>query len=90
MNNFNQKHTRVILSYYWKLRSFPDYFQQLEMESLGKPANTSSQYKNTGQVIFGGYGPKAEHSYFQFYIKELMKYVQILLLVIKIKMILNI
>ena len=65
MNNFNQKHTRVILSYYWKLRSFPDYAQQLEMESLGKPANASSGYKNTGQVIFGGYGPKAEHSYLQ-------------------------
>ena len=65
MNNFNKKHTRVILSYYWKLRSFPDYAQQLEMESLGKPANPSSQYKNTGQVVFGGYGPKAEHSYLQ-------------------------
>ena len=65
MNNFNHKHTRVILSYYWKLRSFPAYAQQLEMESLGKPANTSSKYKNTGQVIFGGYGPKAEHSYLQ-------------------------
>ena len=35
------------------------------MESLGKPASTSSKYKNTGQVIFGGYGPKAEHSYIQ-------------------------
>ena len=65
MNNFNQKHIRVILSYYWKLRSFPAYAQQLEMESLGKPANTSSKYKKTGQVIFGGYGPKAEHSYQQ-------------------------
>ena len=65
MNNFNQKHTRVILSYYWKLRSFPAYVQQLEMESLGKPANISSKYKKTGQVIFGGYGPKAEHSYLQ-------------------------
>ena len=65
MNNFNHKHTRVILSYYWKLRSFPAYAQQLEMESLGKPASTSSKYKNTGQVIFGGYGPKAEHSYIQ-------------------------
>jgi len=65
MNNFNQKHTRVILSYYWKLRSFPNYVQQLEMESLGKPTNDSSEYKNTGQIIFGGYGPKAEHSYLQ-------------------------
>ena len=65
MNNFNGKHTRVILSYIWNLRSLPDYFQQLEMESLGKPNNPSSRFKKTGQIIFGGYGPKAEHSYLQ-------------------------
>ena len=65
MNNFNGKHTRVILSYIWNLRSLPDYFQQLEMESLGKPNNLSSRFKKTGQIIFGGYGPKAEHSYLQ-------------------------
>ena len=65
MNNFNGKHTRVILSYIWNLRSLPDYFQQLEMESLGKPNNSSSRFKKTGQIIFGGYGPKAEHSYLQ-------------------------
>ena len=65
MNNFNGKHTRVILSYIWNLRSLPDYFQQLEMESLGKPSNSSSEFKKTGQIIFGGYGPKAEHSYLQ-------------------------
>ena len=65
MNNFNGKHTRVILSYIWNLRSLPDYIQQLEMESLGKPHNTSSEFKKTGQIIFGGYGPKAEHSYLQ-------------------------
>ena len=65
MNNYNEKHTRVILSYIWNLRSLPDYFQQLEMESLGKPNNPSSEFKKTGQIIFGGYGPKAEHSYLQ-------------------------
>ena len=65
MNNFNGKHTRVILSYIWNLRSLPEYFQQLEMESLGKPNNSSSRFKKTGQIIFGGYGPKAEHSYLQ-------------------------
>lgn len=65
MNNFNNKHIRVVLSYIWNLRSFPDYVQQLEMESLGKPPNKSSEFKKTGQVIFGGYGPIAEHSYFQ-------------------------
>ena len=65
MHNFNRKHTRIILSYIWNLRSLPDYFQQLEMESLGKPTNPSSEFKKTGQIIFGGYGPKAEHSYLQ-------------------------
>ncbi len=65
MNNFNGKHIRLILSYIWNLRSFPNYAQQLEMESLGKPANTSSEFSKTGQVIFGGYGPIAEHSYLQ-------------------------
>ena len=65
LNNFQAKHARAILSYSWKLRSFPDYAQQLEMESLGKPANKNSKFKNTGQIIFGGYGPMAQHSYFQ-------------------------
>tara|TARA_Y100000768_G_scaffold313553_1_gene248319 strand:- start:115 stop:1434 length:1320 start_codon:yes stop_codon:yes gene_type:complete len=64
-NNLKNKNTRVILSYIWLFRSLPDYFQQLEMESLGKPPNIKSDYHNTGQIIFGGYGPKAQHSYFQ-------------------------
>ena len=65
LNNFKGKNSRAILSYSWKLRSFSDYAQQLEMESLGKQANKNSDYKSTGQIIFGGYGPTAQHSYFQ-------------------------
>ncbi len=65
LNNYKNKTSRVVLSYIWKLRSFPDYVQQLEMESLGKPVSLSSKYKKTGQIIFGGYGPTAQHSYFQ-------------------------
>ncbi len=64
-NNSKGKNTRAVLSYIWNLRSFPDYVQQLEMESLGKPADPTSQFKHTGQIIFGGYGPTAQHSYFQ-------------------------
>ena len=64
-NNFAGKNTRAVLSYSWKLRSFANYAQQLEMESLGKHPNQNSEYKNTGQIIFGGYGPTAQHSYFQ-------------------------
>ena len=64
-HNVKEKNTRVILSYDWKLRSLPNYFQQLEMESLGKRPNKNSEFKKTGQIIFGGYGPTAQHSYFQ-------------------------
>tara|TARA_A100001011_G_scaffold142546_1_gene150521 strand:+ start:19 stop:1398 length:1380 start_codon:yes stop_codon:yes gene_type:complete len=64
-SNFKNKKNRVILSYNWKLRSLANYIQQLEMESLGKPANPRSVFKETGQSIFGGFGSTAQHSYFQ-------------------------
>ena len=63
--NNNGKNVRAVLSYIWNLRSLPTYFQQLEMESLGKQASPKSRFKHTGQIIFGGYGPTAQHSYFQ-------------------------
>ena len=65
LNNIKDINTRAILSYEWNLRSLPDYFQQLEMESLGKQTYTNSEFKKTGQIIFGGFGPTAQHSYFQ-------------------------
>ena len=65
LHNFKNKTCRAVLSYSWKLRSFPDYVQQLEMESLGKAASKETEFKKTGQIIFGGYGPTAQHSYFQ-------------------------
>jgi glucose-6-phosphate isomerase len=64
-HNFMNKKNRVILSYNWKLRSIANYLQQLEMESLGKPNNPESIFSYTGQTIYGGFGPKAQHSYFQ-------------------------
>ena len=63
--NFCNKKNRVVLTYNWQLRSFTNYIQQLEMESLGKPSNTSSIFHETGQTIFGGFGSTAQHSYFQ-------------------------
>ena len=65
LNNSKNKSSRAVLSYSWKLRSFADYVQQLEMESLGKQPNKDSDFQKTGQIIFGGYGPTAQHSYFQ-------------------------
>ena len=64
-HNFMNKKNRVILSYNWKLRSIANYLQQLEMESLGKPNNSESIFEYTGQTIYGGFGPIAQHSYFQ-------------------------
>jgi glucose-6-phosphate isomerase len=64
-SNFCNKKNRVVLSYNWKLRSFANYIQQLEMESLGKPSNKESIFHETGQTIFGGFGSTAQHSYFQ-------------------------
>ncbi len=64
-HNSKNKNCRVILSYIWRLRSFSNYVQQLEMESLGKQPSKNSEFKKTGQIIFGGYGPTAQHSYFQ-------------------------
>ncbi len=65
LNNSKNKTARAVLSYSWKLRSFANYVQQLEMESLGKQPKKDSAFKRTGQIIFGGYGPTAQHSYFQ-------------------------
>ena len=64
-SNFNQRETRVLLTYSWKMRFFKDYAQQLEMESLGKQPNQNSIFQKTGQIVFGGFGSTAQHSYFQ-------------------------
>ena len=64
-SNFCNKKNRVVLTYNWKLRSFANYIQQLEMESLGKPSNAESIFHETGQTIFGGFGSTAQDSYFQ-------------------------
>ena len=64
-HTFLNKSNRVVLSYNWPLRSLATYLQQLEMESLGKPANANSIFKKTGQTIYGGFGSTAQHSYFQ-------------------------
>ena len=64
-HNYKNRNSRAVLSYIWNLRSFANYTQQLEMESLGKQPSKNSEFKKTGQIIFGGYGPTAQHSYFQ-------------------------
>ena len=64
-SNFMHRETRVLLTYSWKMRFFNDYAQQLEMESIGKQPNKNSLFQKTGQIVFGGFGSTAQHSYFQ-------------------------
>mgnify|MGYP003317169572 FL=1 len=64
-SNYLGKNIKVILPYSWKLRSISNYLQQLEMESLGKRSHPDSIFTSTSQTIYGGFGPSAQHSYFQ-------------------------
>jgi len=58
----------LILNYDYKLRNFYTYAQQLEMESLGKSVDRDTDEIlnfNTGSIVWGGYGPRSQHSFFQ-------------------------
>ena len=46
------KNSRVVLSYNWRLRSFADYVQQLEMESLGKIPFKESEFQKNWTSYF--------------------------------------
>ena len=67
-NNLLNFDTTLILNYDYKLRNFYAYAQQLEMESLGKSVDRDTNELldfNTGSIIWGGYGPRSQHSFFQ-------------------------
>jgi glucose-6-phosphate isomerase len=56
----------VVLNYDFKLRNFFEFAQQIEMESNGKSFNINNELvKNNTYLLFGGYGPKCQHSFFQ-------------------------
>jgi glucose-6-phosphate isomerase len=66
-NNFFAAPTVAILPYSHYLASFPEYVQQLVMESNGKCvtiAGTQIEYQ-TGQIIWGGLGTNVQHSFCQ-------------------------
>ena len=65
--NFLSKYANVIVPYAYRLRSFPDYLQQIEMESNGKSINFESEESPflTSPLIWGGYGVDSQHSTFQ-------------------------
>lgn len=67
-NNLLNFGTTLILNYDHKLRNFYTYAQQLEMESLGKTVDRDTGELldfYTGSIIWGGYGPRSQHSFFQ-------------------------
>ncbi len=66
-SNFFNASTYAIIPYDQYLSKFPDYLQQLDMESNGKKANRNCEFVNysTGPVIWGTCGTNAQHSFFQ-------------------------
>ncbi|MEH6628041.1 MAG: glucose-6-phosphate isomerase [Motiliproteus sp.] len=66
-NSIGNDETHAVLPYDHRLKSLPDYLQQLEMESNGKSArlnNTRAPYP-TCPIIWGEYGPNAQHAFYQ-------------------------
>lgn len=59
--------TRAVFAYDERLRLFPSYLQQLEMESNGKSvkADGSSVDGATAPITWGGVGTDAQHAVFQ-------------------------
>jgi glucose-6-phosphate isomerase len=65
--NFWQAPTLAVLPYSQRLRRFPDYLQQLDMESNGK--SVSAVGKNvkydTGPIVWGQAGTNGQHAFYQ-------------------------
>lgn len=67
MNNICDFESTLIINYDWKLRNYYQYAQQIEMESTGKSVNQNGEEIDyqTGMIVWGGYGPRSQHSFFQ-------------------------
>jgi glucose-6-phosphate isomerase len=65
--NFLGATSHVVLPYDDRLRYFPAFLQQLEMESTGKGVDRAGREVDyqTGTVIWGEPGSNAQHSFFQ-------------------------
>ena len=66
-NNLFNAETTLVVNYDYKLRNFINFAQQVEMESNGKSVDSSNNKVDyqTGSIIWGGYGPESQHSFFQ-------------------------
>ena len=65
--NFMQLPTHAVLPYDDRLKRFPAYLQQLEMESNGKAVTLDGQPVEwgTAPIVWGEPGNNAQHSFFQ-------------------------
>lgn len=65
-NGFNASN-HVVLPYEHNLRHFPDYLQQLTMESNGKQVTSAGDALpyNSGSVLWGSAGTMGQHSFHQ-------------------------
>ena len=65
--NFWGLPSRAVLPYSQRLRWFPAYLQQLEMESNGKRVRRDGQAVgyDTAPVVWGGHGTDGQHSFHQ-------------------------
>src|SRR5262245_35076949 len=65
--NFLELPTLAVLPYDGRLRRFPAYLQQLDMESNGKSVSLAGEpvMHSTAPVIWGEPGNNAQHSFFQ-------------------------
>ena len=66
-NNYHKAANHAILCYDKRLELFPDYLQQVEMESNGKRVGRCGQEINcdTAPVIWGGNALDGQHAYYQ-------------------------
>ena len=66
-NNLLNLDTTLVVNYDYKLRNFISFAQQVEMESNGKSIDSNNKKVDyqTGSIIWGGYGPESQHSFFQ-------------------------
>ncbi len=67
--NFWDYAGHAVIPYDQRLRRFPAYLQQLEMESNGKSVDLSGERieSATGAVLFGEPGTNAQHAFFQLF-----------------------
>jgi glucose-6-phosphate isomerase len=65
--DFWQAHSHAVLPYDQHLEHFPDYLQQLDMESNGKRVQRDGQpvEADTGPVVWGQPGTNGQHAFYQ-------------------------